>query len=327
MAAVKTLALCAVIVVAGAPAQAGTISWRWTSWAPGQGMLVTNVTDPSAGLVSVAPVAVAAAPAPAVSGSDGWQSQGRWATTSPVATYTPPSTPPQAASTYDAYINLDGGPYPGASTLTSGNAQPWYDSPVVTQLYGGVPNAQQRADFSNTILQRVEQTYQSSGVPLQATNNSAIPAAHTLSVVSGTSYAANPNAVGITNVGSDGFSFIDKFGAAQSVDQLEWAVAHNVAHELMHAFGGDHMDKTGTYLDSALTPWSLMIDPNAKFSPAEVQALLSMNFKVNTARDYGFDGQELSGVPVPEPASTALWVVAGTALVAVRRNRSSRAGV
>src|SRR4029077_4325222 len=134
------------------------------------------------------------------------------------------------------FINLGGGPYREASQLTSGGAQPWYDSPVVSQLYGGMPTAQQQADFTSAVLQRVEQTYSQSGVPVHLTTDPNAPSAHQISVVSGTSYAANSSDVGITTQGGDGFSFIDKFGAAQSVDQLEWIVAHNVAHEMMHAF-------------------------------------------------------------------------------------------
>jgi hypothetical protein len=38
-------------------------------------------------------------------------------------------------------------------------------------------------------------------------------------------------------VGGNGFSFIDKLSYATTPDQLAWAVAHNVAHELMHSFG------------------------------------------------------------------------------------------
>jgi hypothetical protein len=317
MAAMKTLAVCLLILVAGADAAHGAAySWRWTSWTTSPGVVPTNWSDPW-----VNPVTITLSSSPS---SVATQPAGQWTTAPPAASYIPPAPPSQpapAGTLDDAYINLGTGPYPGATTLTSGNASPWYNSPVAIQLFGGVPNAQQRADFSNAVLQRVEQTYQLSGVPLVATTDPTVPAAHTLSVVSGTSNATVPNAVGIANQGSDGFSFIDKFGAAQSVDQLEWLVAHNVAHELMHAFGGDHLDTTGTYLDSAVTPWSLMLDPNARFSPAEVKNLLSMNFKDNIARTLGYDGQELGGVPVPETASMALWGVVISAVALGRWKR------
>ena len=77
-------------------------------------------------------------------------------------------------------------------------------------------------------------------------------------------------------IGNSGFGFIDNLNYAQSTDQLAWAVAHNISHELMHAFGvAVHHDQTGTYLDSATATWSLLIDPNTTFSPAAVQDILS----------------------------------------------------
>src|SRR5262249_51156614 len=132
---------------------------------------------------------------------------------------------------------------------------------------------------SATVLQRVEQTFQKSGVPVTLTTDPNVAAPHTLSVVSNTASPSSPDAVGITDVGNNGFSFIDKFGAANSVDELEWVVAHNVAHELMHAFGGEHHDTTGNYLDAAMSPWSVMADPNTVFSPASVNELLSLHFR------------------------------------------------
>jgi hypothetical protein len=92
----------------------------------------------------------------------------------------------------DAFLNLGSGPYPQASSLTAGNAQPWYDSPQVDKLFGGVPTAQQQSDFSNAILQRVEQTFQLAGVPVNLTTNPNAPAAHTLSVVSNTTNPTIP---------------------------------------------------------------------------------------------------------------------------------------
>ena len=42
-----------------------------------------------------------------------------------------------------------------------------------------------------------------------------------MSVVSGASYSGNSSAIGITDVGNDGFSFIDKFGSGQ-VSPTNW---------------------------------------------------------------------------------------------------------
>src|SRR5262249_51245370 len=148
-----------------------------------------------------------------------------------------PATVP-VTSSYDAVINLGNAPYAEADSLTTGNGQPWNTSPVVRQAFGGQPDAQQQADFTSTVVQRVEQTFQKSGLSVNLTTDPNAGASHMLSVVAGTSYTANPDAIGITDVGRNGFSFIDKLTYANSVDQLEWAVAHNVTHELMHAFGG-----------------------------------------------------------------------------------------
>ena len=87
----------------------------------------------------------------------------------------------------DAFVNLGLGPYADASTVTSGNAQPWYNSPQVANLFGGTPTAPQQQAFENAVLQRVEQTYQLTGVPVTLTTDPNIPVAHTLSVVSNTS--------------------------------------------------------------------------------------------------------------------------------------------
>ena len=89
----------------------------------------------------------------------------------PLASLTP-------SSTWDPALYAD------ASTLTSGNAQPWYNSPQVANLFGGTPTAQQQQAFDDAILQRVEQAYQLSGVPITLTADPNVPAAHMLSVVS-----------------------------------------------------------------------------------------------------------------------------------------------
>jgi hypothetical protein len=256
-----------------------------------------------------------------VSGSNDWRNLGRWAVTSPVPSAVPVVAAPPSIAKADALINFGSGPFPAANNLTTGNPQTWSVSPVVTQLFGGVPNDQQRADFTNTVLQRVEQTYEQSGIPVQLTLDPNAPAAHTLSVVSNASYGTNPNVAGITYEGGDGFSFIDKFGSAHSIDQLEWVVAHNVAHELMHAFGGEHHDTTGTYLDSGVSPWSLMIDPNATFGPASVQELLSRNFQDSISSPLNFDGQIIDTASVPEPGSLAAWSVLGLAIAVCRLRR------
>lgn len=243
---------------------------------------------------------------------------------------------------YDAFINLGDGPYASEAMLTTGGAQPWYDSPVVEKVYGGEPTAEQRAAFTNTVLDRVEQAFVRSGVTdISLTANPMDAAARSLSVVSGTEYGPNSSAIGITNMNGDGFSFIDKLPYAKSVDELQWAVAHNVAHELMHAFGVEHHDSTGSYLDSAVAPWEVLVDPNTVFGPEATRELLASNFqdRYNTS-PYGLSAQHVHGAqclcaaamnispsPVPEPGSLALWGAAGVfaLLVRLHRVRSTRA--
>lgn len=249
----------------------------------------------------------------------------------PVLIPAPTPTPAPVGYAYDALINFGSAPYAGAGSLTTGGAQAWYTSPVVRDLYGGTPDVQQQNDFTATVLQRVEQTFQNSGVSVALTTNGADSAAHTLSVVSGTSYAQNPDAVGITDMGNDGFSFIDKLSYAQNVDQLEWAVAHNVAHELMHAFGVEHHDTTGNYLDGAVASWDMLVNPNSVFGTEAVADLLRQDFKTRFS-GLGNGAQTLdahatglmSPAPVPEPTTWALWGVAGVLGLVVRHRR--RAG-
>ena len=139
------------------------------------------------------------------------------------------------------------GPYPQAAAITTGGAQPWYNSSQLTSLFGGQPTAQQIQSFDNAILQRVQQTFSQSGISVALTENPNTPALHTISLVSNTGAATLPSAIGMTQVGGNGFSFIDQIApSAHSLDQLEWIVAHNVSHELMLAFGvPENYDKIG----------------------------------------------------------------------------------
>ncbi len=166
-------------------------------------------------------------------------------------------------------------PLPLESTITTGNAQPWYNSSQIASFFGGQPSAQQVASFDNVVMQRVEQTFQQSGVPLTLTLNSTDPATHTLSLVSNTTSNTTPGVIGMTQIGGSGFSFIDQEAqSAQSLDQLEWIVAHSISHELMLALGvGENYDQTGNYIDARNANWAMMVDPNATFSQAAAQAL------------------------------------------------------
>jgi hypothetical protein len=222
----------------------------------------------------------------------------------------------------DAFLNFGNGPYPEASILTTGGDQPWYTSPAITHLFGGAPTPQQQADFANQVLQDLQQTFHLSGLAPKLTLDPSVHAAHTFSVVANTSAAQDPNAIGMTDVGYNGFGFIDKFGQAQSVSELAWAVAHNAAHELMHAFGiAEHPDKTGQYLDSGIATWSLLTDPKSTLSTAAVQDILAIDQNISPAQ--AGVGAELLAQPIPEPATWACWTLAG-ALALVGRRLTSR---
>lgn len=244
---------------------------------------------------------------------------------SPVSSYSPPvSSAPAPSSSYDAYINFGSGPYPNANSLTTGNPQAWFLSPAVDKLFGGVPTAQQQSAFDSTVMQRVQQTFNLSGVPVTLTDNPNASAAHTLSVVSGTT---NPNltgAIGMTYLGGNGFHYIDNSApAAQTVDQLEWIVAHNISHELMLAFNvPENYDQTGNFIDARNASWSMMTNPNATFSPAAVNALLAANFQNSGGAILNAGAQLLGPETVPEPTTVALWVSLVGVGIIVRKRRS-----
>ena len=152
------------------------------------------------------------------------------------------------AAPVTAFVNFGNAPYAEASTLTTGTPQAWYNSPSVTQAFGGTPSAAQQTSFTQTVLADIQHTFQISGMNVNLTSDPSALTAHEISVVSGTSYPANPGAIGITDVGASGFSFIDKLSYATTPDQLAWAVAHNASHELMHALGvAVHADQTGSW--------------------------------------------------------------------------------
>jgi hypothetical protein len=323
MAAVRSLALGMLALgVLAASAQADAITWHWTAWQPATGVVVTNLVGPDPFVPPRTQWSPANAPGPAVSAApaDG-SSAGSWSIA---------PNPTAASGTVDAFVNFGGGPYPAASELTTGSAQPWYNSPQVAQLFGGVPNAQQRADFTNTVIQRVEHTYQLSGIPVTLTTDPTAPAAHTLSVVSNASNASVPDAIGMTDVGGNGFNFIDKTAtAAQNVDQLEWLLAHNLAHELMLAFGvKENHDQTGNFIDARNASWTMMVDPNATFSQGAAQDLLSKNFLTNNTPASGQLAQVMTGsAAVPEPSTILCWtLLAGAAAFGARRRLRRKAG-
>ena len=256
-----------------------------------------------------------------------------------------PSTWTNGARRADAYVNLSDGPFPAATPLTSSTAQPWYQSPTATKVFGHTPTVDERAKFTDNVLKAVGHTFALSKIPITLTTDPTIAASHTLSVVGNTSYGPNPSVIGMTFQGGDGLSYFDQFSAARDKNELTWLVAHNISHELMHAFGTHHFDTTGQYLDSGVTNWDTMTDPYARFSPAAVSDLLSKNFATRSL-PLDYDGQSITGVPagicpvcggpapdshsglrgapVPEPASVALWLTVASGMVLTRRARPRR---
>ncbi len=242
-------------------------------------------------------------------------------TTSPSAI----SSAPVVAAPVQAFINVGSGTYPLAAAITTGGAQPWYNSTQLTSFFGGQPTAQQIQSFDNTVLQRVQQTFSQSGISVSLTENPNVPALHTISLVSNTASSALSTAIGMTQVGSSGFSFIDQIAhSAQSLDQLEWIVAHNISHELMLAFGvPENYDTTGNFIDSKIASWAMMVNPNSTFSTAAAQAInQALASQAQPASTSLLGAQEVNPPPIPEPATLAMWGLAAVGFAAFRLLRA-----
>ena len=178
------------------------------------------------------------------------------------------------------------------------------------------------ASFDNVVMQRVEQTFQQSGVPITLTLNSTDPTAHTLSLVSNTGSNTTPGVIGMTQIGGSGFSFIDQIAkSAQTLDQLEWIVAHNISHELMLTFGvGENYDQMGNYIEARNANWAMMVDPNATFSQAAAQALQAAFSSPNSTGTTGVQAAQVLGPQaVPEPTTVACWLAGLSAAAIMRR--------
>ncbi len=107
-------------------------------------------------------------------------------------------------------------------------------------------------------------------------------------------------------------------------------MAHNLSHELMHAFGvAVHHDQTGQYLDAAVASWSVLTNPNSTLSPAAVADIIAHNDGRNgnsagAGAQLLIDGDQEILAPVPEPSTIAFWGLSATALIVSERRRRGR---
>ncbi len=317
MTAFKYLALsgliCGLLAPSAFAAPIASTSGGWWWWLPASASSATSNSSPDQYANSLSdPSATSASGTAPVFLSN-------YVPATPAAGLAPTPATPLVA---EANLNLGSGPYPLESTITTGNAQPWYNSSQIASFFGGQPSAQQVASFDNAVMQQVAQTFRQSGVPIALTLNSTDPAAHTLSLVSNTTSNTTPGVIGMTQIGASGFSFIDQEAQfAQTLNQLEWIVAHNISHELMLAFGvGENYDQTGNYIDARNANWAMMVDPNATFSQAAAQALQAALSSSNTTGTTGVqDAQVIGPQPVPEPTTVACWLAGLSAAAVMRR--------
>ena len=230
----------------------------------------------------------------------------------PAAAATPPAhrTAPEAftsaPATANAFINLGTGPYPEASLITSGNSQPWYNSPQIAGFFGGhQPDAVNKPSSTATVLQRVQQAFQNSGVAVSLTSDPSVSAPHTMSLVSNTFSPILPTAIGMTDIGANGFQLHRPGGEVGQVSRparMDRRAQHR--HELMLAFGvNEKYDATGQFIDARNATLSMMLDPSSRFSDAAAAALNQALASANLTPA----AQDLEAQTVPEPGTLAVW--------------------
>jgi hypothetical protein len=327
MTALKNLALSVLVwQLLGISAQAAPMSgttgnWAWW-WSSDPGSVASTWTANQLATAFYGPSAAGGAATQVSTNAQVLSAATPTAASSAPISYSSSASTPTPAPTpaVNAFLNLGAGPYPLATQITSGNAQPWYDSSQISSFFGGQPSSQQIAAFDSTILQRVQQTFQQSGVNVSLTTDPTVPAAHTLSLVSNTNSNTVPGVIGMTQIGASGFSFIDQIAkSAQSLDQLQWIVAHNISHELMLSFGvGENYDQSGNYIDARNATWSMMTDPNATFSSAAAQALQAALAGQQTTSS-GIQGAQELVQPVPEPTTVLVWAAGLAGAYLLRR--------
>ena len=167
--------ICGLLASSAFAAPIATTSGEWWWWSPTYAELAANnssaeqfanafygpASTSSAGTTPVLPANYVPSTAGAIIASASASTSVAESTSS-----TPTSTP-VANSTYqaNANLNLGTGPYALASTITTGNAQPWYNSSQISSFFGGQPTSQQITSFDNTVYQRVEQAFRRAESP------------------------------------------------------------------------------------------------------------------------------------------------------------------
>ena len=125
----------------------------------------------------------------------------------------------------------------------------------------------------------------------------------------------------MTQIGASGFSFIDQEAkSAQSLDQLEWIVAHNISHELMLSFGVRRELRPDGQLHRRQECQPVDDDqPECHLQPGRgpgLEAALASN-STSTSSIQG--AQVINGQTVPEPSTVACWLVGLSAAALMRR--------
>lgn len=252
---------------------------------------------------------------------------------------------PPAMTHADAFLNFGTGSFSREQDLTAGDARSWFTGANVEHVFGGrQPDAAQQAEFSRKVLDEVNANFQASGIGPKITLDPNIKADHALSIVNGTAIGEDPatsTIIGLTEVGGDGFSFLNHLGTAKDANELAVMLSRNITHELMHAFGvGSHPDQTGQYIDSAVAASDLLTRDVARLSPEAVQRIISADASFgdgtsaysqsypegnpNHCSSCRRAAQVRAAQTVPEPTTVAFWGLAGVAAVAYRRRRPAR---
>ena len=82
--------------------------------------------------------------------------------------------------------------------------------------------------------------------------------------------------------------------------------------------------RTREYLDTGTASWSMLTDPNTKFSPQAIQLIQSAMNGTGAAQG-GIEGAQNLVTPVPEPATIAVWTFSALGAMLLVRRKAARA--